>query len=64
MEAPAFFEANGYKNASSDDQIPFQYAWNTDDSYYGWMAKRPAIVENFNRFMKVIRLQRMNWIDW
>lgn len=43
---------------------PFQYAWDTKDTFFEWIQKRPAIAENFDGFMPFIKNNRVNWLDW
>ena len=63
-KAPEYFKIHGYKDPSQISQTPFQYAFDTTESYFQWMQKRPEIADNFNALMRGVRAGRPDWVDW
>ena len=61
--APAFFESTKYQSTLADGHTAFQEAFKTDLGFYDYLAKQPAIAENFQTYMKSFQLRIPPWVD-
>jgi hypothetical protein len=62
---PEYFAEKGYKNPSDASNGPCQYAYQTQDHYFDWYAKRPELQRVFNAVMSQGRMGRgMQWFDF
>ena len=60
---PAYFATRGYKNPQDLDHSPFQYAHNTEDSFFQWLQEHPRKLEAFNLHMSGYNEGRPQWMD-
>lgn len=60
---PKFFKHSGYKGPKSDNDGPFQYAWETDVPFFPWLEANPPNLANFAQFMSAYRAGKPSWYD-
>ena len=60
---PAFLKKSNYRNPNDITDGPFQYAHNTQGSYYEWLAERPEYSQAFNSYMMGRRQGKRSWMD-
>ncbi|KAF2760774.1 S-adenosyl-L-methionine-dependent methyltransferase [Pseudovirgaria hyperparasitica] len=58
---PEYIAAHGYHNPSNPRTGPYQFAFNTFDSWFEWLAIRPRAAANFNAFMTGYRAAKPAW---
>ncbi|KAG8533879.1 uncharacterized protein KY384_001620 [Bacidia gigantensis] len=61
QKSPEFFRRIGYRSTTMSEQTPFQYAYDTEDTYYERMEKKPEIAQNFSGG---VRATRGTWLEW
>ena len=60
---PAYLKKTKYRNPVNVADGPFQYAHNTQSTYYRWLADRPEHYQRFNNYMKGCRERKRSWMD-
>lgn len=51
------------KNPNNIADDPFQYAHNTQDPFFVWLAERPEHFQHFNNYMSGYREGKRSWMD-
>lgn len=65
VKMPSYLKANGYITPSDPANGPFQFAFGTNKTAFEyWRDEAPALVTNFNTFMKGKRASRPSWSEW
>lgn len=64
QKTPEFFQKSNYKNPGDPNGGPLQYAYNTTESCWDWLAKNPDALGRFNTFMEGGRDDTSHWADW
>jgi hypothetical protein len=59
---PSFLKKTGYKNPSDETHAPFQDAFHTDLTPYGWFASHPENLRYFNDLMALRRGSNESWL--
>ncbi|KAL4874309.1 O-methyltransferase-domain-containing protein [Aspergillus karnatakaensis] len=63
LHLPEFLAKTGYQNPNRVDASVFQSAFNTTDSLYTWLQKRPALYAAFSGMMKALSAGTPRWPD-
>ncbi|KAI4236803.1 MAG: hypothetical protein LQ349_002306 [Xanthoria aureola] len=58
---PEFLSRSQYQNPADPLDGPFQFAFDTDRSFFQWLDERPDRMANFNTWMEAHRQGRKNW---
>jgi hypothetical protein len=61
---PDYFKLRGYECPTDVCDGPFQYAFNTDLTYFEFLHSDPQKVKTFNTFMTGNRSIRKHWTEW
>lgn len=64
QKTPEYFKKSNYQNPGDPNDGPFQYAYNTTDDCWDWLAKNPDALGRFNTFMEGGRDDTSHWTDW
>lgn len=64
MVLPAFLERMEYRNPTDPKNCPFQDAFRTTSSLFGWFRKDPEKLGHFHLFTTGQREGRANWLDF
>lgn len=59
----AYFETTNYQNPGDAYNGPLQFALNTKDHYFDWLAKNPDAQTAFNTVMRSGRGMQKNWFE-
>lgn len=54
---------SNYGNPNNIADAPFQYARNTQDPFFVWLAERPEHFQHFNNYMSGYRQGKRSWMD-
>ncbi|KAF4627642.1 hypothetical protein G7Y89_g10513 [Cudoniella acicularis] len=64
MHMPEYFRKFGYKVPTDGSHGPFQWALNTEMSYFEMTQADLEKLHDFSVYMSGIRVTRKHWIDW
>lgn len=64
IKMPEYFKNNGYKCPTDIYKGPFQYAFDTDLSFFQFIHQYPERMKIFNTYMTGNRAARKHWVDW
>ena len=60
---PAYLKETGYRNPGNIADGPFQFAHQTQNPFFVWLAERPEYAEKFNNYMSGYRQGKRSWCD-
>ncbi|CBF87196.1 hypothetical protein AN2609.2 [Aspergillus nidulans FGSC A4] len=63
LKLPEFLEKQKYKNPGRPDASAFQYAHQTEDTFYRWLQQRPTLYSAFCGMMKCTGEFQARWPD-
>ena len=61
---PTYFKLHGYKSPTDGENGPFQYALDTDLSFFDYLHQDPARAKTFNMCMQGSKINRRFWFEW
>ena len=63
-KAPTYFRDQGYRNPPNAFACPWQYAMQTEKSYFDWLAANPTVARNFHMMLQGYSWSMSNWVSW
>lgn len=64
MQTAEHFRSRGYKCPTDTLDCPFQWTYNTDLSYFGYLHQNPEKLKHFETFLSANGGTRKYWIEW
>jgi hypothetical protein len=62
---PEYFEEKGYRNPTDAEDSPWQYTYQSKQSFYDWLSQRPKVQAAFNTTMAIARHGRgEEWFEY
>lgn len=63
MTFPKFIRETKYQNPTVAEEMPFNKQFG-GEKYFDWLAKQPALLEPFHKFMMTQREGHVQWLDF
>lgn len=64
MQSAEQFRTRGYKCPTDTLDCPFQWTYDTDLSYFGYLHQNPEKLKDFETFLSANGGTRKYWIEW
>src|ERR1700709_2786502 len=64
LKMPEYFKIHGYKCPTDIKSGPFQFAFDTELTYFDFLHQDPRRMKNFNTYMSGNRSVRKHWVEW